>query len=461
MEGKYTELEKILNKCSIDDLKEFVYQVCIKDGQLREKFKNQFTENFPEEDISLYCEQIKNELITCTRDTSSRFRGYYSYDEEHNFLEKLIKDTLKAVIRTKQYDDAKQMLETYCKTYYRVFENLIYGELLELNGCIEKYYDQLASSGHCDDLFKQFANNYLNIKVCTEKEYGTLTKSIESVMKKYEPEKFEKLVRMSLVKAEEWHLNKNDYTITTFIISQIILLAELCSSKDDKSEFEQILKDNISNTQVVQYYIYYYNDLGEYDRSLKILKECESKQETSAFKCDVYKMIIPVLQSLNLNDQLIEYCKKVVSESFNTEMEYFRIMKEACDETKWSNVRDDTLAQVLDSSNLAEYYANEQLIDELAAIVFNNKSYFDLFSKYVYLIKDNYPEESFNKLTKQIEELTSDPKRDVYEKIAGKLEIMAKCPGYKQSTIDYRDELATKFKRRPSFVSIINQLDLN
>lgn len=387
MEGKCTEFEEILNKCSIDDLKEFVHEVCINDGQLREKFKNQFTENFTKEDISLYCEQIKDGLKACATDSRNKYN--YGYDEEYEFLKRLIFETISSVIRTKQYGDAKLLLDTYCKMYYPIFEYLNYGDLSELNERIAKYYDQLASSGYCDDLFKQFSNNYLDSKVCFEKKYGTLTKSIEPVMKKYEPVKYEKLVRKSLVKANEWHENANDYTITTFITSQTVLLSEICSTKENKSEFEQILEDNISNLDVIEYYSNYYNDLGEYERSLDILKKCESRQETSAYKCDVYKMRVPILARINMDEEIIEYCSMIVTSSMNIEMEHFRIMKELCDASKWSNVRDNTLAKVDDSSNLAEYYANEQMIDELAAIVFDNTSYFDLFSKYVYLIKDN------------------------------------------------------------------------
>lgn len=151
-----------------------------------------------------------------------------------------------------------------------------------------------------------------------------------------------------------------------------------------------------------------------------------------------------------------------------SDIKYFKIYKQTSPQDDWEEKRNKLIAELknkkrgyyggISIDNLAKIYIEEQMIDELFAIVSSSNSIHTII-KYTKHLKDKYPAELLEYYKAAIEIQAEQTGRNVYVSLVDYLKQMAKLKGGLPAAKTLKVSLLDKYKNRPAMKEEFRKLN--
>jgi len=380
------QLTKVLDKVSLQDLKEFIKEQSKMDRQFRNLFLSNFAHLNESQSKEFYQNQIKSVINSAT--DRHGFIGWH----EMKYLEQGIDPII--TIAEKQLESRNYLNVIYICTALmeEMTEAIQFSDDSNgsIGGIIDSSYEMLydiASKNISDDIKTELFNycitafekrlfdgwdwhiGILNIAyeiTDNENEADIIIKCLDTVNGEYERER-----------------------------AQLFKL-DIISKYKDKKEVQKFIDRHITNSSIRNAEIEKFIKNKDFEKAIKLCKdgiEYDKKDKPGLVK-NWYNWLLKIAQSQNNKSKIIEYSRFLFIDNFHPEQDYYQLLKQEIEPNKWKDFLEEIIKEITPKGGwkydglVRKIYINEKWWDRLFFLLKENTSLENIENNEKYLSKD-------------------------------------------------------------------------
>ncbi len=380
------QLKEVLDKVSLQDLKEFIKEQSKMDRQFRNLFLSNFAHLNESQSKEFYQNQIKSVINSAT--DRHGFIGWH----EMKYLEQGIDPII--TIAEKQLESRNYLNVIYICTALmeEMTEAIQFSDDSNgsIGGIIDSSYEMLydiASKNISDDIKTELFNycitafekrlfdgwdwhtGILNIAyeiTDNENEADIIIKCLDTVNGEYERER-----------AQSFKL-------------------DIISKYKDKKEVQKFIDRHITNSSIRNAEIEKSIKNKDFEKAIKLCKggiEYDKKDKPGLVK-NWYNWLLKIAQSQNNKSKIIEYSRFLFIDNFHPEQDYYQLLKQEIEPNKWKDFLEEIIKEITPKGGwkydelVRKIYINEKWWDRLFFLLKENTSLENIENNEKYLSKD-------------------------------------------------------------------------
>ncbi len=380
------QLKEVLDKVSLQDLKEFIKEQSKMDRQFRNLFLSNFAHLNESQSKEFYQNQIKSVINSAT--DRHGFIGWH----EMKYLEQGIDPII--TIAEKQLESRNYLNVIYICTALmeEMTEAIQFSDDSNgsIGGIIDSSYEMLydiASKNISDDIKTELFNycitafekrlfdgwdwhiGILNIAyeiTDNENEADIIIKCLDTVNGEYERER-----------------------------AQLFKL-DIISKYKDKKEVQKFIDRHITNSSIRNAEIEKFIKNKDFEKAIKLCKdgiEYDKKDKPGLVK-NWYNWLLKIAQSQNNKSKIIEYSRFLFIDNFHPEQDYYQLLKQEIEPNKWKDFLEEIIKEITPKGGwkydglVRKIYINEKWWDRLFFLLKENTSLENIENNEKYLSKD-------------------------------------------------------------------------
>jgi len=380
------QLKEVLDKVSLQDLKEFIKEQSKMDRQFRNLFLSNFAHLNESQSKEFYQNQIKSVINSAT--DRHGFIGWH----EMKYLEQGIDPII--TIAEKQLESRNYLNVIYICTALmeEMTEAIQFSDDSNgsIGGIIDSSYEMLydiASKNISDDIKTELFNycitafekrlfdgwdwhtGILNIAyeiTDNENEADIIIKCLDTVNGEYERER-----------------------------AQLFKL-DIISKYKDKKEVQKFIDRHITNSSIRNAEIEKFIKNKDFEKAIKLCKdgiEYDKKDKPGLVK-NWYNWLLKIAQSQNNKSKIIEYSRFLFIDNFLPEQDYYQLLKQEIEPNKWKDFLEEIIKEITPKGGwkydglVRKIYINEKWWDRLFFLLKENTSLENIENNEKYLSKD-------------------------------------------------------------------------
>ncbi len=380
------QLKEVLDKVSLQDLKEFIKEQSKMDRQFRNLFLSNFAHLNESQSKEFYQNQIKSVINSAT--DRHGFIGWH----EMKYLEQGIDPII--TIAEKQLESRNYLNVIYICTALmeEMTEAIQFSDDSNgsIGGIIDSSYEMLydiASKNISDDIKTELFNycitafekrlfdgwdwhiGILNIAyeiTDNENEADIIIKCLDTVNGEYERER-----------AQSFKL-------------------DIISKYKDKKEVQKFIDRHITNSSIRNAEIEKFIKNKDFEKAIKLCKdgiEYDKKDKPGLVK-NWYNWLLKIAQSQNNKSKIIEYSRFLFIDNFHPEQDYYQLLKQEIEPNKWKDFLEEIIKEITPKGGwkydglVRKIYINEKWWDRLFFLLKENTSLENIENNEKYLSKD-------------------------------------------------------------------------
>ena len=380
------QLKEVLDKVSLQDLKEFIKEQSKMDRQFRNLFLSNFAHLNESQSKEFYQNQIKSVINSAT--DRHGFIGWH----EMKYLEQGI-DPIITI--------AEKQLES------RNYLNVIYictALMEEMTEAIQFSDDSNGSIGGIID------SSYEMLYDITSKN---ISDDIKTELFNYCITAFEK----RLFDGWDWHTgilniayeitdNENEADIIIKCLDTVngeyereraqLFKLDIISKYKDKKEVQKFIDRHITNSSIRNAEIEKFIKNKDFEKAIKLCKdgiEYDKKDKPGLVK-NWYNWLLKIAQSQNNKSKIIEYSRFLFIDNFLPEQDYYQLLKQEIEPNKWKDFLEEIIKEITPKGGwkydglVRKIYINEKWWDRLFFLLKENTSLENIENNEKYLSKD-------------------------------------------------------------------------
>lgn len=380
------QLKEVLDKVSLQDLKEFIKEQSKMDRQFRNLFLSNFAHLNESQSKEFYQNQIKSVINSAT--DRHGFIGWH----EMKYLEQGIDPII--TIAEKQLESRNYLNVIYICTALmeEMTEAIQFSDDSNgsIGGIIDSSYEMLydiTSKNISDDIKTELFNycitafekrlfdgwdwhtGILNIAyeiTDNENEADIIIKCLDTVNGEYERER-----------AQSFKL-------------------DIISKYKDKKEVQKFIDRHITNSSIRNAEIEKSIKNKDFEKAIKLCKggiEYDKKDKPGLVK-NWYNWLLKIAQSQNNKSKIIEYSRFLFIDNFHPEQDYYQLLKQEIEPNKWKDFLEEIIKEITPKGGwrydelVRKIYINEKWWDRLFFLLKENTSLENIENNEKYLSKD-------------------------------------------------------------------------
>lgn len=384
------QIKEFLAKVSHQELKEFIQEKSKKDKQFRNLFLSRFVHLSENQSKEFYQEQIKSIVNSAT--DKDGFIDWHEIKyleqaidpilanagkqfENENYLNAIFICTavMEEMIRTMQFsDDSNGLIGDIIDSSFGLLDEIASADLQNeikdelLNYCITAFEKRLfvGWDWHLDLL--HIAYNLVE----NEHDADRIIQCLDKVDGKYEKEEAQ------------------------------LLRLEIISAYKGKKEAQKFIDENIANSSIRDCEIAKAIENKEFEKAIMLcnngIKYDEKDSPGLAKKW--YNWLLKIAQIQNNTPKIIEYARFLFIDNFRPEQDYYQILKQIVEPSKWKDFLEEIIIEITPKNNwtytelVRGIYIKEAWWDRLFILLKQNVSLENIEQNEPYLSKDYLPE---------------------------------------------------------------------
>ncbi len=455
--------EQLIKDAQTEDLRNFILDFGAKNQDFRHQIKLNCSKPVSVENadnIPYYQSQINGIF------DNYNYQGFIDYRSSH----KAMNDVTQFLIKADDYYAKGNLNEAFCISAVIAMEGVkaiqyMDDSLGECDGAIYEAFDiinKIINNNPSNELKERIFNwlyeqvqnndyNYYGVGESLEPLFFTTASSLNKLDIAY---KFIDAKIIELDKKDSW---SRKYYLASYLGQKINLL----QSEGRTAEADNIIDSHLHFEKFRQIRVEQALSINNLEVTEKLILDGIK----IAFKDDAPGIVRQwkdqLLELYKQQKQTLKY-NKLARELFveNTSaIKYFKIYKQTSQKDDWEEKRDKLIVELknkkrgyysgISLDDLANIYIEEQMIDELFAIVSSSNSIHAII-KYTDHLKLKYPAELVEYYKAAIELEAEQTGRNVYVSLVQYLKQMAKLKGGLPAAKALKDSLLNKYKNRPA-----------
>lgn len=380
------QLKEVLDKVSLQDLKEFIQEQSKMDKQFRNLFLSSFAHLNESQSKEFYKKQIRSVVNSAT--DRHGFIGWH----EMKYLEQGIDPIITIAEKQLEVKNYKNTIYICTALMEEMTEAIQFSDDSNgyIGGVIDSSYEMLydiatknISAGiktelfnYCITAFKKrlfdgwdWHTGILNVAyelTDNENEADIIIKCLDTVNGEYERER-----------AQSFKL-------------------DIISKYKDTKEVQRFIDKNITNSSIRNFEIEKAVNNKDFEKAIRLCKngiEYDKNDKPGLVK-NWYNWLLKIAQAQNDKTKIIEYSRFLFIDNFHPEQDYYQLLKQEIEPNKWKDFLEDIIKEITPKGGwkynglVRKIYINEKWWDRLFLLLKENTSLENIESNEKYLSKD-------------------------------------------------------------------------
>jgi uncharacterized Zn finger protein len=427
--NKQEQIEEILNSAKLNDFKEFIEQQCGMDSRFQDLVLAGL--GYLVKDLDYYSkyQQIVRSIISDSSDRHG-FIDYYSMSDFSEKIYNLIQNAINLFEKGKLME-ASVICLIVVKEYCKITDNIddSAGETSGIFSEISEFFEERSktfSEQMKSELFELFKKEADKTRYA---DYG-LDEYLDKILVSLAGESGnrDKLIQFYKNTAGLAKQNRNEFR-------EEVALENIINLYRNSGEIEKAEKIVFDNIRIHRFRILFLDkliEIKEYEKAYKIAEEGLKIAKIKKYYGNINgcEEILLRLAELMKDKKKILYWTERRFESSSYDLSFYKKIKKQVSKDKWEIKFKDIITKLKKSNysiQLQAVYYEEKMYSELLVSIQNEqKTFWSIENKYIYLLKDIYPIEILSVYKKMVQSIMHQTGRKVYEEAARLMKKMLK-----------------------------------
>jgi len=386
MKSLNQQVQEVFDRVSYEDIKEFI----IEHSKNNKEFRNLFLSNFPKLNRNKTREFYKKQIQLILNSISDG-HGFIDWNDMHYFLQEI--DTF--------ITSAEKLLQV------KNYKNAI-------NICTALLEEMTKATQFCDDSNGEIGfiiekSNELLFEIARK----NLSSDIKTEFFNYCISAFDK----KLFQGWDWHIEilriayvlvenekKADDIIQCLNMlngeyekeSAQLFILEIMQDYKEPKEVQKYINQHITNPSIREFVISDNIDNKKYEEAIQLCNDGieQNKKKWPGLVNKWYKYLLKIAQAQKNTEKIIEYAKYLFIHDFNSEQDYYLILKQNIETTQWKEFVETIIEEIIKTNNwqnhnlIRKIYISEKWWDRLLLLLKQDDSLQNIESNEKYLKVD-------------------------------------------------------------------------